>query len=55
MNLKTGAQMGMTTVHVGSTQSDEFAPDYKIASIHQLLEVLPELKRIESQAEDRHG
>jgi putative hydrolase of the HAD superfamily len=44
INLEVGARIGMTTVHVGMDQDNEFTPDHQIASINKLLDVLPELK-----------
>jgi putative hydrolase of the HAD superfamily len=42
-NLKIGAEIGMKTVQVGLEQDDMFSPDFHIDSIHDLIEVLPEL------------
>lgn len=42
-NLKTGAEIGMKTVQVGLEQDDTFSPDFQIASIYDLINVLPEL------------
>ncbi|MGD8848418.1 MAG: pyrimidine 5'-nucleotidase, partial [Anaerolineales bacterium] len=55
MNLETGAHMGMTTVHVGSNHDHSFTPDYSISTIHQLLDVLPELKDHDGFSEDSNG
>ncbi|MGD2058558.1 MAG: pyrimidine 5'-nucleotidase [Anaerolineales bacterium] len=43
-NLITGMELGMKTVQIGLAQDDTLSPDFQIASIHNLFDVLPELK-----------
>jgi putative hydrolase of the HAD superfamily len=55
INLQAGARIGITTVHVGSDDSAEFLPDYQIATIHALFEVLPELNNSHDHTETSDG
>lgn len=55
VNLKTASTFGMTTVHVGADHDDRFSPDHRIASIHALLDVLPELQESVKKPDNRHG
>lgn len=54
-NLRAGSRMGMTTVHVGTNQDEEFTPDHQIATIHDVLEVLPELNSSHHRTGMRDG
>jgi pyrimidine 5'-nucleotidase len=54
-NLQAGSRIGFTTVQVGIYQDAGYLPDHQIATIHELFEVLPELKNSRDPSEISDG
>jgi pyrimidine 5'-nucleotidase len=55
MNLETGAELGLITVHVGPNNEHQFKPHFSITSIHDIFKVLPELRHHSEPSEEANG